>query len=64
MPLGKLHNEWAQEQDNYDATDREVRVQAWQNLMAMHKCFIERLEWDQKKKCPKSIIKEVVGKPM
>lgn len=64
MPLGRLKNEWDRAKDNYDAMDIELRVQAWQDMMAIVKCFRERYEWDSKKRCPKEQAQEVVGKPM
>ena len=63
-PLNKLHNEWTQAVDNRDSMDLELRVQAWQDQMAIAKCFRERQEWDTKMRCPKPLITEVSGKPM
>jgi hypothetical protein len=63
----QLHSSWTEAMDNKDSLDLELRVQAWQDMMAIAKIFRERFEWDTKKRCPKPLVTEVpevVGKPM
>jgi hypothetical protein len=47
-----LNNEFLEAKDNMDATDKELQIQAWHDLMAIIKCFRERHAWDSKARKP------------
>lgn len=65
MSLANLNNEFLEAKDNMDATDKELQIQAWHDLMAIIKCFRERHAWDSKARKPmEEPVDTLKGKPM